>query len=158
MAQSVPTQNMTRQQKAPASSKQTYEFDICVSFAGVQRPIAEELSEKMRALGYQVFYDNFYPEQLWGKDLPVFFDEIYRKKSRYCVIFVSNEYLAGAWTNHERQSAIARGLQERGEEYILPIQVHDIELPGLQTTIGYLTLHSHTIPQIVSILDMKLKA
>ena len=39
----------------------------------------------VREAGYAVFYDNFYADHLWGKDLPTFFDEIYRKKSLYCV-------------------------------------------------------------------------
>lgn len=39
-----------------------------------------------------VFYDDFYSEMLWGKNLVVFFDDIYRKGSRFCVMFISNEY------------------------------------------------------------------
>ena len=39
------------------------------------------------------------------------------------------------WTTHERQSAQARALEEKGAEYILPIQVEQIELPGLRPTI-----------------------
>ena len=33
------------------------------------------------------------------------------------------------WTNHERKSAQARALKEKGAEYILPIQVDNSELP-----------------------------
>ena len=39
---------------------------------------------------------------------------------------------------HERRSAMARALEERGNEYILPIKVDDAELPGLQPTVGHM--------------------
>ena len=42
-------------------------FDVAISFAGTERAEAEKLAEVVREAGYAVFYDNFYPEQLWGK-------------------------------------------------------------------------------------------
>jgi hypothetical protein len=87
-----------------------------------------------------VFYDDFYPADLWGKDLVSFFHEIYSKRSRFCVMFVSREYADRAYTIHERRSAQERMLKEKGGEYILPIQVDGTELPGLPTTIAYLSL------------------
>ena len=68
------------------------------------------------------------------------FDEIFRKRSRYCVIFISKEYKERVWTNHERQSAQARALNEKGKEYILPIKVDDTELDGMPPTVGYVAL------------------
>jgi hypothetical protein len=100
-----------------------------------------------------------YQEHLWGKDLFVFFDEIYRKKSRFCVMFVSEQYRDRMWTNHERQSAQARVLEEKGAEYILPIQVEQIELPGLRPTVGYIRLSpQRSIQDIAQVLIRKLQA
>lgn len=136
----------------------TFDFDVAVSFAGTERIHAEKLASLVRETGFNVFYDDFYPEQLWGKDLVVFFDEIYRKRSRYCVMFVSQEYADRMWTTHERVSAQARAIQEKGNEYILPIRVDDAELPGLPPTIGYLKLEDYGIDKIANILIAKLKA
>ena len=91
-------------------------FDVAISFAGTERDVAEQLAIRLRDAGYAVFYDNFYPADLWGKELPVFFDEIYRTKSQYCVIFVSKEYAKRMWTNRERMSAQARAIEEKGKE------------------------------------------
>src|SRR5262249_8912654 len=44
-------------------------FDVAISFAGTERELAEKLAEILRAAGITVFYDNFYPEHLWGKNL-----------------------------------------------------------------------------------------
>lgn len=64
---------------------------------------------------------------------------MFRNKSRYCVIIVSKDYVERDRTNHERQSAVARGIRERGKEYILPVKLDDgIELAGVADTIATL--------------------
>jgi hypothetical protein len=129
------------QKPAVAQAKSIPErFDVAISFAGAERPLALALAEAVRAAGFSVFYDDFFPEQLWGKNLALFFDEIFRKKARYCVIFVSQEYLKGKWTVHEARSAQARALEEKGNDYILPVQVDGTELEGLLPTIGYVPI------------------
>lgn len=143
---------------APTKAGKVYEYDVALSFAGADRHLAETLAKIVRDAGFAVFYDDFFLEQLWGKDLVVFFDEIFRRNSRYCVIFISKEYLDRMWTNHERRSAQARALQERGNEYILPIQVDNSELPGLPATLGYLSLNQFNIGRIAEILIKKLSA
>ena len=111
----------------------------------------------MRDAGFEVFYDGFYPEQLWGKDLASFFDRIYRKDSRFCVMFVSHEYAERMWTTHERRSAQARAVQEKGQEYILPVRVDDTDLDGLPPTVGYISLNEYTVAQIAELLVKKLR-
>lgn len=115
-------------------------FDVAISFAGTEREYAQRLAEQLRNAGYAVFYDDFYPEQLWGKNLTVFFDEIFRKRARFCVMFVSKEYNDRKWTIHEARSAQARALEEKGNDYILPIRIDDTELQGLLPTIGYVPI------------------
>jgi hypothetical protein len=131
-------------------------FDVAITFAGTERQQAEQLADLVRAAGFSVFYDNFYPEHLWGKNLTVFFDEIFRKRARFCVMFVSKEYSDRKWTIHEARSAQARALEEKGNEYILPIQVDATELEGLLPTVGYLPI-SLGVDKIADMLIKKLK-
>jgi hypothetical protein len=72
-------------------------------------------------------------------------------------MFISKEYRERMWTNHERQSAQARALKEKGKEYILPIKVDDTELLGMSPTIGHVAL-TKGIPEIADLLIKKLKA
>lgn len=143
---------------ATGSSQFPENFDVAISFAGTERSSAERLAQRLRAENVSVFYDNFYPEHLWGKDLVVLFDGIYRKRSKYCVIFISTAYVERMWTNHERRSAQARALEEKGAEYILPIRIDDTDVPGLPPTIGYLSLAELGIDKIAEMLLMKLRA
>jgi len=154
----TPSQRLAQSQ--PVSPKRKInglKYDVALSFAGSDREIAEALANGLRQNDVEVFYDRFYSEHLWGKDLTIEFDNIYRKESRYCVIFISQEYVHRMWTINERRSALARFLQERGKDYILPIKVEEVDLPGLPPTIGYLDLKSYPINEITEILLRKLR-
>jgi hypothetical protein len=131
-------------------------FDVAISFAGTERELAENLAEILRAAGIAVFYDSFYPEHLWGKNLTAFLDEIYRKRAKFCVVFVSKEYKDRKWTNHELRSAQAKALEQKGDEYILPVKVDDTELDGLPPNVGYVGI-SLGIDKIAEMLIKKLQ-
>lgn len=132
-------------------------FDVALSFAGPQRELASQLAYLVRAGGFEVFYDDYYQAQLWGEDLAILFDEIYRKRARYCVILKSQEYLDRIWTVHERRSAVTRSLQEKGRAYLLPLEVEDVELPGVPSTVGHISLERYSIDQIAAMLIAKLQ-
>lgn len=155
-SQEIKKRITTLERAKESLSKTNPSFDVAISFAGTERNYAEAIANKVKAAGFNVFYDDFYPEVLWGKNLVEFFHEIYSKNSRYCVILVSNEYLKREWTVHERKSAQERMLREKGNEYILPIKIEDVELPGLPSTIGYLSI-STGIERIADILIKKLE-
>lgn len=138
-------------------AKSGYQYDVAFSFAGTERPLAEEIATIVRESGFSVFYDNFYPEQLWGKDLIATFDRIYRKESRYCVMFLSKEYADRMWTTHERRSATARALQERGNEYILPVKIEAVDIDGLAPTVGHVSIAEYSAKQIADLIINKLK-
>jgi hypothetical protein len=132
-------------------------FDVAISFAGTERELAEKLADRLRAAGIAVFYDNFYPEQLWGKNLTAFLDQIYRKSAKFCVVFVSKDYKERQWTNHELRSAQAKALELKGQEYILPVKIDDTELEGLPPNVGYVSI-SLGIDKIADMLIKKLKS
>jgi hypothetical protein len=77
-------------------------------------------------------------------------------RARFCVMLVSKEYRDRKRTIHEARSAQARALQEKGSEYILPIQVDKTELEGLLPTVGYVPI-SLGIETIAELLVKKLK-
>jgi hypothetical protein len=153
---SRPAKAAARPQASPSVTTLPDSFDVAISYAGTERAFAEKLANAVRDAGYAVFFDNYYPEHLWGKNLPVFFDEIFRKRARYCVIFVSKEYCDRKWTILEARSAQARALDEKGKEYILPVRVDDAELEGLLPTVGYVPI-STGIEKIGELLVQKLK-
>jgi hypothetical protein len=87
----------------------TFEFDVALSFAGEDRSLVENVAKVLLDADVKLFYDEYFATELWGEDLYVYFDEVFRTRSKFVAIFVSRAYATKPWTNHERQSAQARG-------------------------------------------------
>jgi TIR domain len=133
----------------------TPDYDIALSFAGEDRKHADALNRALTGRGVRVFYDADVEHDLWGRNLYDYLDEVYRKRARYCIVFVSAAYAQKMWTSHERRSAQARALQEN-EAYILPVRIDDTEIPGLLPTTACLDLQSHSITAIADLVVTKL--
>ena len=133
-----------------------FEYDVALSFAGEDRVYVEKVAKYLKEKGIKVFYDDYKKTELWGKDLYVHLDEVYQKKARYCVMFLSCHYAEKLWTNHERKSAQARAFKEKGE-YILPARFDNTEIPGIPPTIGYIDLHSLEPEEFGKLIIEKIK-
>lgn len=90
-----------------------YEFDVALSYAGENRLYVHEVANYLRAKNIRVFYDEFFTAELWGQDLYSYLDAVYRERSRFTVVFISQSYVSKPWPSHERQSAQARALAWR---------------------------------------------
>ena len=123
-------------------------IDVALSFAGEQREFVEEVAKVLESNGIKVFYDEFFKAHLWGKDLTVYLQEIFTK-SKWCIMFISNDYVTKAWPSHERKSALEKQVTVN-DEYILPVRFDDTKVPGLHTTIGYLDARKETPQSIAS--------
>lgn len=132
-----------------------FEYDVVISFAGEDRAIAERFAELLKAEGFSVFYDFWNKADLWGRNLYQHLAEIYSKKGRYCVMFLSAAYAAKAWTKHEMKAAQERAFREN-EEYILPVRRDDTSIPGIGETIGYLDLRRDSIEEVAKVAVEKI--
>ncbi|HEX5703397.1 MAG TPA: TIR domain-containing protein [Pyrinomonadaceae bacterium] len=130
-------------------------FDVALSFAGEDRTHAEELATQLRAYGIKVFYDAFEEHQLWGENLYTYLADVYGKKAKFCVMFVSESYAKKLWTSHERQFAQERAFKEN-RPYMLPVRIDDTEIPGLLSTIGYVDLRKVSVEHLTNLLLKKL--
>jgi hypothetical protein len=115
-----------------------YPYDVAISFAGEDRAEADALARALKAIGLRVFYDDFEQASLWGKDLFSTLYDVYSHQARYCIMLVSKWYVDKVWTVHERREAQERVLNERDNEYLLPVRIDNTPLPGLPKTIAYL--------------------
>lgn len=132
-----------------------YPFHIALSFAGEDRLYVEHVAKYLKQSGIKVFYDLFEETSLWGKNLYDYLSEIYEKKAKFVVIFISKYYKEKLWTNHERISAQARAFKEKNE-YILPARFDDTEIPGIKETIGYINIEKKSPEQFGELLIEKL--
>ncbi len=129
-------------------------YDIAISFAGEDRPVAERLASLLVTKGLNVFYDEYEQANLWGKDLYVHLSKIYKDEAKYCLMVVSEYYAKKQWTNHERKAAQARAFAENSE-YILPLRLDDASIDGILDTVGYVDYRTTDIEKIVEMVVKK---
>lgn len=133
-----------------------FKYDIALSFAGEDREYVDRLANILKDNGVNVFYDLFEEEDLWGKDLGIHFDYVYRKSAKYCIPFISANYKEKIWTNHEIKTAISRSI-ETNSEYILPARFDDTEIDGIRPTLGFIDLRKISPEQFANKILKKLK-
>lgn len=131
-------------------------YDVALSFAGEDRKFVKDVAEQLRNKSVKVFYDEYETANLWGKDLLDYLEDVYRVKSQYVIIFVSQHYLEKPWTNFERRSALNRAMQNKAE-YILPIKLDDTILPGLFESTSYLSYSQYNAAEICDLFVEKIK-
>lgn len=130
-------------------------YDIALSFAGEDRAYVDRVAQGLRDRGVKVFYDLFEEVDLWGKDLYAHLIDVYREQAQFTVMFISAAYGEKLWSNHERKAAQARAFQE-AREYILPARFDATEIPGILSTVGYISLIDRTPDEFVSLIARKL--
>ena len=133
-----------------------FEYDVAISFAGEDRAVAEEFGNLLINRNIEVFYDEYQVGGLWGKDLVDHLVNIYARKARYCVMLISKYYPLKKWTEVERRAAQDRAFRD-SNEYILPVQLDDTQVPGITETKGYRDLRQHSMESLVILLEQNLR-
>ncbi len=130
-------------------------YQVALSFAGEQRDYVEEVARHLQSRSIAVFYDGFEEIGLWGRSGVEAFQAAFAEQSDYVVMFISEAYVAKAWPNHERRSALSRMISEK-DEYILPVRFDDTRVPGLPTDIIYESAQRRTPAQLATMIAQKL--
>ena len=135
---------------------QQFKYDVCLSFASEQRDYVSKVKDELNKAGLSHFFDEDEQVEMWGKNLNEALDEIYRKTSRFCVMFISTAYAKKMWTIHERRSAQARALIDRSV-YLLPARFDDTEIDGLPPIVLYIDLRHHTSERFAQLIIEKVR-
>ncbi|ERK71650.1 toll/interleukin-1 receptor domain-containing protein [Leifsonia aquatica] len=132
-----------------------HDFDVAVTFAGEDREFVQEVVNLVKSAGYTVFYDQDFEHDFWGHDLTEYFPDVYERRARFAVMFISQAYAAKPWTRLERRSVLARAMNE-GSPYLLPVRLDSTKLDGVRDSIGYLDGWRETPVGIARALEAKL--
>lgn len=102
-----------------------------------------------------VFYDRFETATLWGKDGVEFFHRLFAADTGCMVMFISKEYIAKDWPQHERRAALSRAIREDGD-YVLPVRFDDTAVPGLPDTVQYLKAKDYDPVALATLISKKI--
>lgn len=120
--------------------KKKYIYSVVLSFSGEQREYVERVSRELDRLKIPHFYDFDRREDLWGKDLARYLDQVYYEDSEYFIPFISKEYVEKMWPSRELSAALDRNMNDSRpdyQQYILPVYFDDIRVSGISKSIAY---------------------
>jgi TIR domain len=148
---------LNRQISFASKRTEATDYDVALSFAGEDRGYVEKVAVELVNIGVKVFYDTYEQADLWGANLYDHLSEVYQKRARFTVMFISKWYSEKLWTKFERQAAQARALGE-SREYILPARFDETELPGMLRTTSYVSLKDTSPSTLAQLILKKLES
>lgn len=134
-----------------------FEFDVAISFAGEDRPVASEINAVLRRAGYRVFYDREQQHHLLGEDLATYLHDMYLRRSHYAIVIVSANFLRSRWAGNWEWPAVLARMQSQREPYVLPYLIDHVRLPGLNPTIGFASLDQFRPREFAQLVVRKLR-
>lgn len=133
--------------------KDSYSYFVAFSFADENREIVEQIVRILNQNKVKVFYDNNIKTELWGKNLPKEFQEVYGRHAQFFVPFISKDYVTKDWPKFELSIALEEA-KKRTYEFILPIRIDDAKIVGIPYDLAYLDYNKEGIKGVVNaILD-----
>jgi TIR domain/ATPase family associated with various cellular activities (AAA) len=113
-------------------------YDVALSFAGEDRPIAEALFAELSERELEVFYDKNEQHRIAGNDLEEYLAPIYASEASYVVVLVSSSYPKKIWTKFESDQFSAR----MGTGAVIPVWFEGERAPpwDKSANLGALTL------------------
>ena len=132
-----------------------FDYDVALSYSGEDRSYAEDLAKELKKGKVEVFYDKLEEAKLWGKELHIYLSYLYRFGAKFCVVFISRNYIKNKWTMFELKSALVREFEDE-EEYILPIRLDDTDVKEIPQTKGFITLKEKSIKEVSELILDKL--
>jgi hypothetical protein len=132
-----------------------FEYDVALSFAAEDRAAAEELARLLKERNITVFLDEYNRGNSGEKNVIDHLVNLYDRKARYCVLFISKHYPLQTWTNEERASASEAALRD-ADEYILPLRLDDTGIPGLDEVPETHDFRQASLERLAALLKGKL--
>jgi len=120
-------------------------YDFAISYASEQREYVERFAQFLKKKKYHVYYDREEQAGMVGKLLHEELSEIYSKKSKARVIFLSKEYMYKKVTRYESEIILAESIYEKHKMFIFKFD--DLSLPGLNRNIVYSNIHEFPEPE-----------
>jgi hypothetical protein len=134
-----------------------HEFDVVISFSGHDRAVAEQISNELKLAGFRVFYDRDYQHALLGVDLSEYLQETYFRRSRFAVVIISAAFRESRWAGQWEWKAVLARMHEQRGAYLLPYVIEDIEMPGLNKTLGYASHVDYSPSEFAKLVIRKLR-
>jgi hypothetical protein len=107
-------------------------YDFALSFAGVDRDVAEALFNSLSESEVEVFYDKNEQHRILAEDVEEYLRPIYQTEAKFIVVLLGKEYPTRIWTKIESDA-----FKNRFEEgSVIPIKFADVDDSLFDTALG----------------------
>lgn len=141
--------------RKPVIDLETHQFEVALSFPGEVRELVEKIAQGLeRELGPNTyFYDHNYKPQLAIPNANHLLQEVYGKRSRLIVVFVSGKYAEKDWCKLEWRS-IEQIITENKSKVML-IRTDDGEVPGIMKYDGYVDARIESVETLIEAIQIR---
>lgn len=117
----------------------THEFDVALSFPGESRPYVQELVKELHlSLGKgKYFYDHTYQAHLARFGLGTLLEDIYGKRSKLVVVFLSEDYENKPWCGLEFR-VIKELIFDKQPKKVMLVRLGSGKISGVVKTDGFI--------------------
>jgi hypothetical protein len=131
----------------------THHFEVAFSFPGDSRPLVAPIVQALdrRLKPHQLFYDFKYQSQLARPSLDILLQDIYRKRSKLIVVFLSGNYERKQWCGIEFR-AIREIMMKQHFDQVMFIKVDDGPVNGVFSNDGYIDSRLFSAEQIADFI------
>jgi hypothetical protein len=120
-------------------SETQFRFDFAVSYASEDTGLVEDIVRYLAEKNVTIYMDRSNQPFIVGKRLEKETDRIYGPLSRFCVPVISKYYIKKYWTRREYRAALREEVK-RGDAFILPIMLDDVEFDLIEDDRAYIGL------------------
>ncbi|MCA6122107.1 toll/interleukin-1 receptor domain-containing protein [Bradyrhizobium sp. WSM 1704] len=128
----------SREVGAANPQHQTYRYDVAISCAGADRSFVQKVVQILQRSGIRTYYDDNESNHvdMLGRDLSAEIVKIYESEAASCVVFLSQAYAAGRWTQAELRAVMKRATASPG--YVKPIRLDDTDFQDIPKSLVFL--------------------
>jgi hypothetical protein len=102
-------------------------FDVAISFAGENRELARYISQRLKDLDVEVYFDEDYETSYLGKKLSEQFPKVFSTDSRYVLCILDKHHQEKIWPTFERDVFLPRVKQNE----VLPVYLDESIFVGV---------------------------
>jgi len=114
-----------------------FEYEIAVSYASEDLEFVRGVKRCLEMCGIRVWMIDKTSVEHWGRDLAEYLEDVFVRRARFVLLFLSADYCRKVWPTYERRMALPRALLERSE-CLLPVVMDDTPVPGPLKNLGYI--------------------
>ncbi|WP_221935129.1 TIR domain-containing protein [Brevibacillus sp. LEMMJ03] len=140
------------------NQEKQYDFDFALSFAGENRTLAKEITQRLISNDCSVFFDELFEANYLGATWSSTFAEIFKDKSKYVVCLLDVYHKEKIWPTFERECFVPRVK----DGAVIPIYLDDTPFVGIPQDIvgidlkGKDTTQDDTINEIIDKLIQRI--